>query len=130
MKTSYHFSDILILLKFPQKNDVDEIYRRTFSTGFKGISKYSYVTDENPELSSANYYYLFLQGLFDITYGTFRSTIVEPGYGLRLDRDGQIGKLIQRALDEKIPLFVDTVDIGEGEEDRAYVINGLEVPKE
>ena len=105
----------------------DDGEKGTFSTGFPDVSKYSYFMNMSPMHFANNYYYRFLEGVFGLSHSTFKSAIVEPGYGLRLDRNGQISSIAARIIDGKIPLLVDTVDIGKCNGDRAYIVNGFDV---
>ncbi len=101
-------------------------HRRTLDTKFEG-SEYSFFEDTDYRISIDNLHLRFLEGLFGLSYATFRSAIVEPGGGLRLDRNGQMGGFADKLLVEGVPLFLDFVRTGESEEDKAYVVNGFEI---
>lgn len=100
-------------------------HRRTIGAGFDG-SEGSFFEDTDYRVSVKNVYHRFLEGLFELPYAAFRSAIVGIN-GLRLDRNGQMGEFADKLLAEGIPLFLDTIKTGEGEDKKAYVINGFEI---
>ncbi|MFH1607724.1 MAG: hypothetical protein ABIA78_01175 [archaeon] len=130
-----HNGEIMIGLPFEKVTGLFQIlptdYREEY--GFQRaysnkMSKYSLLENLNfkdsPYLTS-----LFREKLFGLKSKTFLCSIVEAGYGLRIDSRGQINEFLQMILDKEIPLFIDRFDTNSKKpyEERGYVINGFEV---
>lgn len=90
------------------------------------LTPYSFIED----LSTISYPTLtrFMETFLGFSKKTFKTRFVEPGYGLRVDLKGELGKFLKKILDENIPLFINTFDLEkDNKEKRAYVINGFEI---
>lgn len=97
---------------------------REFKINFPEAS-HSHVRDYNPEIFE-NLVLRFFESFFNLKKETFRSCIIECGYGLRVDRNGQLGNFLERAVKEQIPLFINHVDLLPYDNSTAaYVINGF-----
>lgn len=83
-------------------------------------SKNGYVCEFNPEEDiTIN---KFICGISNLGIGSIKSVIVEPGYGLRIDTNGQIGNLIEKILTDNIPTFIDGVNIRPNDKSRSNQI--------
>lgn len=89
-------------------------------------SCFTYVDDQNPKIFPEDLYQRFIEGLFDLQLGTFESCIVQASYGIRLDTDTPLRKLLRRCIEEKIKVFIHTADL-EFNNNRVYVVNSFEI---
>ncbi len=135
IRIGMHFEDTVHLFEFEpgavrmiEEGDRKYPYRSLNP----GLSKYSYFFDDNPEkLYKGESLYMYcemIEELFGLSKGTFQCYLVEAGYGLRVDRGGQIGASLQKILNRKIPVFIDRVDLpksGKGKE--VCIVSGFEI---
>lgn len=89
----------------------------------------TFFKDYNPNIGVAdNPYILFLEHLFGLERGVFMTTMTQAGWGIRLDTNSPMNRFWDKALKEKIKIFVDAVYLAKrDDESRAYIVNGFEI---
>lgn len=102
------------------------IMHRRFNLGLGG-GVVNYIAD-NRRATSRNVYLDFFEDLFGLPRETLKCTIWEPSIGTQLNGTGELAPVLLRAIREKVPVFVNGLDInGANRYDKGYAINGFSI---
>lgn len=91
--------------------------------------KYSFLSDTSSKVFTPfSLTHRYKEDLFGLSHGTFQCTFTQAGFGTTLNLENQLTKFLCFADEEKIPYFVNTVDLEPHNQNKtAYVIGGFEV---
>jgi len=87
----------------------------------------SHISDSSEGILEGRAGLKFNESFFGLALGTFKTRIIEPNYGLRVDMGGQLKHLLEKILDDNIAMFIHTADLGWDSEPKFYIINGFDV---
>jgi hypothetical protein len=91
------------------------------------VNEHVYVEDTNPKIGYPSITHKIVEYLFGMEEHTFLTRITQGGRGFRIDRHGPVAELMEKLLEDDVPLFIDKADPHENgiSKEQFYVIGGM-----